>query len=74
MRCYLLNTFQIEKLSLQIQKFCPKAVSVAQASDAKILKEKFPQIEFFQGESGLIEIVLGTTTFEEVKRVVEADE
>ena len=47
---------QIEKLSLQIQKFRPKAVSVAQASDAKLLKEKFPQIEFFQGESGLIEI------------------
>lgn len=46
----------IELLKEQIKKYNPKKVCVKNAEDVKDLQSKFPNIEFFFGDEGLIEI------------------
>lgn len=43
-----------ELLSKQIEEFSPLQAAVASEDDARALSEKYPQVEFFWGEEGLI--------------------
>lgn len=46
----------IELLSEQIKKYNPKKVCVKTPEDAKKIENKFPQLEVFYGDEGLVEI------------------
>ena len=61
---------ELEKLRYPIGRF--KYNSEAPVSEIKKLLVKKGMATLYQ--SGIIEVVLGATTFEEVKKVVEADE
>lgn len=46
----------IELLKEQIQEFSPKTVCVSDQNDIKALKDNFPEINFYSGKEGLIEV------------------
>ncbi len=43
-------------LKKQIKEFSPKTVSVSDQNNIKVLKEDFPEINFYSGKEGLIEV------------------
>ncbi len=48
--------FNIEKAIKIIEEFNPKCVSFIEEESAKIIKEKFPNIEVYYGDEGLIKV------------------
>lgn len=46
----------IKLLKNQIEKFSPKKVSITNKHDAENLKKEFPNIKFYYGDDGLIEL------------------
>ncbi len=46
----------IDLISEQIEKYSPKVVSVKDAKAVSFLKEKYPSVQFFCGEDGLLKI------------------
>ena len=46
----------VRLLCSQIEKYRPESVCVQREEDVKIIKSKFPEIEIFHGQQGLIEL------------------